>query len=229
LNQVLLIPKFLRPGARHRSLREAYSRALISSSSWKTEKGLYGLLSGGMGLMLFVCIQQGMAISGNKPPEKIDNPPKVPMAATVSKPLVPEVDLDRSNSLFHLTKETPAALPVQSNKKATEGVTSRKLAGPTSVLVQLQIYRPQASEDMVFDEVAKANAYLQSGNAAMAKKIFQAILLQDSHQVEALQGMLLVSRKRGDLKAEEAYLERLRQEIPDYAVVNDVFLISGQE
>jgi Tfp pilus assembly protein PilF len=91
----------------------------------------------------------------------------------------------------------------------------------------LHIQRPALSETLANNEIANAARQLQAGDVSLAQRVFQALLTEDPHSVEAMEGMRLAFRQLGDAESEQKYLEMLRLEIPDYDFDRNEPLISG--
>ncbi|MGP1716617.1 MAG: hypothetical protein ACTS9Y_05500 [Methylophilus sp.] len=217
--------RFIRRIKLYLSFKKVYRGSLVLTPTWKTETGLTALLSAGMALMgvvtavliktMFFDTQSHTAEVGLKnmqPPPLLTS--HVPIEQKVSNSLVA---VKNNETLFQLNKP-----PVQEAPPAEQHAQLERPHRTAKVPIQqmrpwhLQIHRPSMSTTHMEGIIANAHELLQSGQVSLARQAFLMLLTQDAHSVEAIAGMLLVSRQLGDSQSEEEYLEKLRQEIPDY-------------
>lgn len=220
----------------HRLFTGTYRRSLVTAACWKTEKGLTSLLCGGMGLILFTTCLQLRAVFFDTGTLALNQPPQLLVTHTSAPQAMPEIVLKRygDNSVFQLTKQhAPEIIPAKQHAEPDKQEHAVQVPLRNIRQWQLQIYRPPISDAFMLGTIAHAQKQLQSGQVGLARQAFLAVLTQDSHCVEAIEGMLQVSRQLGDREGEEAYLERLRQEIPDYldekVSSNDVSSVNNQD
>jgi hypothetical protein len=190
-----------------------------------------------MGLIVVftTCLQLRTAFF-NTGTHALTQPPQPFVTHAPAPQAKPEIALKRygGNSVFQLTKQhapeiIPAKHPAEPDKQEHAVPVPLRNIRPW----QLQIYRPPISDARMLGAIAHAQQQLQSGQLGLARQTFLAVLSQDSHRVEAIEGMLQISRQLGDREGEEQYLERLRQEIPGYldesVSGNDVSSVNNQD
>jgi hypothetical protein len=198
--------------------QSAYRGCLMTASSWKAEKALHALLWGVAGLIMIVSYQPLQTARLDRTSNVFKKPsqrlPVNSSAVKSSSDLVQNKNV--SQSIFQLAKQLPeAATGVEPDHVLTEKLIPQKRVAK-QLRMQLQIQQAVISEAEILNSLAYANQSIQSGQLESAKEVLQEILRQDPHQVEALEGMLMISRKVADPSREEEYLERIRQEIPEY-------------
>lgn len=231
MNLLPVMRRFANRVQRRRTYRAAYQGVLVHRLAWQTDRGLHVLLWAGIAGMTFVAVQPIiMPISpapliSSQPPQRLavirSLPPPLPVTAQVQA---------HNDSLFVLTSPL-AAEPSQLVAVSEHPVrTSAPNNPPVRPLRwQLEVQSSTMTETMALHALANANRYLQSGKFELARQWLLDILGQDPHRVEALAGMLLVSKKLGDIDSEQAYMERLRQVIPDYTCHDETLLLSEVE
>jgi hypothetical protein len=193
-----------------------YRGTLITSAN-KAERGLSALLWAGIGLIvLMTCLNMKTLFSDVALNTDLRPPPPRIAINIAGEQAKPEITLKTNNndSLFQLAKQViPASPPFAEaeniNKQPKKAVNKTRLW-------QLHFQRPTISETVTNNEVADAARQLQSGDVSLAQRTLLAVLMQDPHNVEAMEGMHLVARQLGDAESEQKYLEMLRLEIPDY-------------
>lgn len=94
-------------------------------------------------------------------------------------------------------------------------------------LLELSVQRVSASDSPVTRDLLMGQQALRQGHFDAARLMFDQVLQHDAHQVVALAGMFVVTSQRGELELREAYLTRLRQEVPEYMPNDDLFLLTG--
>lgn len=226
MNLISISQRFVRRIKLYLSFKKVYCASFRMTSSWKTEAGLTALLCSGMGLMVIVACMQlrdvfidtdtyvSDALSKNVQPPPLLSTSNLPAKQVLLENTIEEKNTD---TLFQLDKqeELPALLPEQHTQTEKPNHAAKLPVRHTRLLL-LQIQRPSASQTLMIDTISNAHQHLQSGRLSLARQAFLIALAQDTHSVEAMEGMLLVSRQLGDSQSEQEYLERLRQAIPDY-------------
>lgn len=232
MNFLPVMRRFANRVQRRRTYRAAYQGALVHRLAWQTERGLHVLLWAGIAGMTFVAVQPIiMPVSpaspiSSQPPQRLAVIPSLPLSLPVTEQVQAHND-----SLFVLTSP-PAAEPPQLGAVSERPV---RTSAPDNLPVrplprwQLEVQSSTMAETMALHALANANRYLQTGKFELARQWLLDILGQDPHRVEALAGMLLLSKKLGDIDSEQAYLERLRQVIPDYTCHDETLLLSEVE
>ncbi|HSI27964.1 MAG TPA: hypothetical protein VK953_01685 [Methylophilus sp.] len=207
------------------AFQKAYRGSFMMIPSSKGEKGLTALLCGGMGLMVMVACMQMKAMfvdTENHAAEALSKniqPPPMLTSKLSAKQGLSEISIEGKNTdtLFQLDKQELLNVPSPEQHTQTEKpYRAAKLTLRHSQLWQLQIHRPFVPQALMVNAIANAHQRLQSGHVDLARQVFLNVLNHDMHSVGAIEGMLLVSRQLGDKQSEGEYLERLRQEIPDY-------------
>lgn len=201
-------------------------RGSLNTSACKAERGLFALLLAGFGLIVLIISLHMKALFPVELDSVKPSPPRIEMhiATEHSKPEI-ALKANNNDSLFQVVKPDTSAPPLLA--KPEEREVRPKTPIHKMRLWQLHIQRSPISETTAFNEVANAARQLQSGNVSLAKRTLQAMLIQDPHSVEAMEGMRLVSRQLDDAESEQKYLEMLQLEIPDYGLDHDDALISG--
>ncbi|WP_051412883.1 lipopolysaccharide assembly protein LapB [Methylophilus sp. 5] len=215
----------------------AYRRTFMQTGLKRVEVGLSCLLWGCVALMSGLVWQQGYhMLAGGE-----DGMIRV-LPGRLSKP----VDAFYPINVLVLERGlTSNKLPSLFNFKQAEGSPPISFNHPVVAVPQLthELEKPpfkpsnlvlqvQASPQLVASvksQITMATQQLLSGQLALASQSFEQILQQDPHQVVALAGMLVVTSQRGDIQQREAYLSRIRQEIPDYEPDDDLFLMQLED
>lgn len=209
----------------------AYRRALIKPAIWSNERILNTLLLAGIGLMVFLICQHAMWILRKEPLQAFIKPPQQLQVKPAHEKIMPKsgLTLNRQVSLFTLIKPSNISKETEAKDSGNRENAARKLEAPVinPRAWRIQIQSPHLVEDGALNNISNAHKYLQAGNVDLATQVFQSILLQDPHRVEALVGMWLVSKTLGHAQTQEEYLQRLRQEIPDY--IHNDYVFKGSE
>jgi hypothetical protein len=220
-----------------RSTRQVYRHALIVTDLRRVEIGLSYLLWGCVALLSGLVWQEGYQMwaggengivrqlpAGLNKPVDAFYPIHAPALAKVasSNPLpslfnFKPLAVYSPTVLSHLVPEAPVAM------SATEQPSPK----PLRLALHIQTATPlQAS---LKSQLNIAAQQLLAGQLALARESFEQVLQQDPHQVIALAGMLVVTSQRGEIQQREDYLSRIRQEIPEYAPEDDLFLMQLED
>lgn len=203
----------------------AYHKALIPDLAWQTERGLHMLLCGGAAGMVLIAIWQFSTQQSSQPPytPPTSQPQHLLSAIPLSQSATDTMQ-QRDNSLFSL----PPPVPMTADAPLTPLPAPARHPAQPLPRWQMQV-KSLSSSPTVQPMLAEAYHDMQRGEFAMARQRLQVVLAQDTHQVEALAGMLLICKKLGDLDGEQIYLEQLGQIIPGYVYDDEVRLLSELE
>ena len=226
MSRVSTISKFFSRLSIYPFFSSAYGGALISSSC-KAERALAVLLWAGIGLIvLMTCMHMDTLFPDEDLHTLQQLPPRIAITIAAAQ-AAPEMALKRkdNDSLFQLVEKDMPVHPLLPESVERD----RRPQAPVRHIRQWQLHiqRPAIPETLVADGVANAARQLQSGQLSLARQALQAVLTQDPHSVQAMEGMRLASRQLGDVESEQKYLEMLRLEIPGYDIDHNETLISG--
>jgi len=214
-----------------RSTLRAYRRALIQTDLKRVEFGLSCLLWACVVMISGLVWQQGDNLFDQggssivrRPPHQLRQAGRTlhPKDIGSAKSVVTSQPLP---SLFHF-KQVAVRQPEPLSPPAHEVLTppaEKKPSYPPRLTLQVQVV-PQLGAS-VRAQLNVATEQLLSGQLLLARQSFEQVLQQDPHQVVALAGMLVITSQHGDIQQREDYLGRMRQEIPDYAPDDDLFLM----
>lgn len=208
-----------------------YRRALINSGLKQFEIKLLALLWAGISLLGGLACQQTYKLHAQDEGHLEFSKPSNRLSIVVSpaKPmntmLVAQATMGQS--IFHVNKIEPQVVPVVNSSQQEEQRSNAhtQKADTRRSLWQLSIQYSLLNALNLADQLANARSQLQAGHFEQARQSFERILLQDPHQVMALAGMLVVLSQRDETHQREDYLRRLREEIPEYAPDDNLFLL----
>lgn len=225
MNPMTIMTEFFCHIRLYRSMRSVYRGSIISTADWKNERALTAVLCAGAGLMIIAAnfnirtIFFGTEVQAREPLSKNIQSPSLLTATIPTQEPLPEASFKgkRTHSLFKLAKHVAFEPPNRVQHVGLEKPAHKaEIPAHDSRFWQLQIQHSTVSEALMRGAMTDADKYLYSGHVDLARQAYMSVLTQDAHNVEALEGMLVVARRLKDIQNEEVYLERLRLEIPDY-------------
>lgn len=223
-----------------RQLRRSqpYKGALVNEKDAYFERRLIACLWIGVALLAYLvcqqayyfCLENEKAYPFVTQKSAFHRPNKPALETTKPSDVLPamqDIKIGREPSLFKIGQVTAPQRPSEVSQYPREEKHRSKIGlqktNSHPHVWQLEVKR--LSEANMAYQLANARDQLQAGHLELARQSFEQILEKDPHQVVALAGMLVVISQRGDISQRENYLQRLRQEIPDFMPDDDLFLL----
>lgn len=223
--------------SRHSSLHTCRD-VLLRTDLKRIELGLSYLLWGGVILMACLIWQEwGSQLSGSeraaarKQPAVMRKTRGFEASPTQTQALARVVPSHSLPSLFHIERHTAKLREAPPDHPSTMKVMKQptELASHQPPHFTLRIQAVPLQQEAVKSRLNMATQQLLSGQLLAARASFEQVLQQDPHQVVALAGMLVVTSQQGEIEQREAYLNRIRQEIPGYVPEDDLFLMQLED
>lgn len=215
--------------SRRRLSRKAYGPQVQITSSLSLGKAIRIVIWGCAGL---IAVAGYLVQMPNKdhPYKGIESVPLPRLVSTGGDTLGLTPDThhyERGDSLFRLSRPVIEANTPQAVISPAETVEKNHRFLPLPSLWQLQIQQTTDSEETT-RALANASKYLQSGELGLARRSLMSVLSRDTHHVQALAGLALISRKVGNMDEETEYIAALRQVVPDY-VLDESFSLDSEQ